>query len=128
MDKILFAFCILFYVAVLVLLVRRSLESIKDTPTIPNRLYAIACALIYIAIFVFLTSTIKDGATIALRDMNGDPFSFGALVGYSFVWFVFYVLYGSILTVLLFIPHSVIALILFMKNPSMSWKNRYIRL
>lgn len=123
MDKVIFALCILVYATAVGFWVSRTKEFLVETPTVYQKLYTSACVLIYIVSFVCLTSAMKDDATITFRDMNGDPISFGGVAGYLFFWFVFSVLNGGILTILLFIPHIAIAFTLSCKNTNFSWNN-----
>lgn len=115
MEKLLFTSCILAYFAAVVFLVLKAKQYISDMPTVANRLYSAACAVVYLASVLHLTSKIKSGATIMIRDVSGNPFSAGSIISYGFIWFVFFVLYGSMLTVILFIPHTVY---IFAKYPN----------
>lgn len=53
--------------------------------------------------------------------MSGGPFSIGAIVGYGFMWFVFFVLHSAILTTLLFLPYTVY---IFAKYPNVTWRTK----
>lgn len=121
MDKTLFAICILIYAAVVIFLADETKRLLSATPTFANKIYATISGLVYIAAIIYITSMIKDDVTIRFRDMSGNPFTFGAIIGYIFIWFVFYVLYGSILTVLMFIPHTVYV---FVKYPNTTARSK----
>lgn len=106
MDNILFAICVLAYFSAVIFLIFKIKESIVDTPTVPNKLYISACLLIYVILFLYYTSSIKDGVSIGFRGMNDEPFSLAGVFVYVFYWFVFWTLNSSILTVILFIPYE----------------------
>ena len=120
MEKVLFAICVFSYFAAVIILMFKVKQYLTDTPTIPNKLYVIACSLIYAALFLSYTSSINDGVTIVFRGMNGEPLSLAGVLVYVFYWFVFFVLNSSILTVILFIPHT---FYVFAKYPKITWRS-----
>ena len=121
MDKVLFSIFIFAYLAAVIILMFKVKQYLTDTPTIPNKLYVIACSLIYAALFLYYTSSINDGVTIVFRGMNGEPLSFAGALVYVFYWFLFWVLNSSILTVILFIPHT---FYIFAKYPNITWRSK----
>lgn len=121
MDKILFSICVLAYFFAVIFLIFRIKQSLLDTPTVPNKLYITACSVTYAALFLFYTSSIKDGATIMFRGMNDGSFVIPGILVYVFYWFVFWVLNGGILTVILFIPHTIY---IFAKYPNTTWRRK----